>query len=396
MMLRITSLALALGAASTMLVALSQPLQTRQPDLELFVQANSQLGDKLVAQMLKDSTNDNIVISPVPISVILSSLYLADSEAVREIMSVSLWTPNSLDGIPAAIRTFRARFERPPKGPVAKTPTLPSLRNPAARRPRSIWMETILQARPPAFREHIAKTMHEDFGIELKADPPETENGNRIDFKFRNRISLRSRWMFNTAMPVRASFNRPGNAPVDCSMMLTDPGEFFHVETPSYEAAVLTGAIADMLVVLPQKGHELLAVAKEVEQDRQGVWGSLTKQFGTIQLPHIRIKSRRNIKDILFRLGVRKIFDDARALAPLVRNPAGARVTDLQQQLELEVNESGIKAYAETTLEGVWGGILDGQKPFRMIADRPFLFYIRDKVTGAILFQGVLRDPTSH
>lgn len=393
---RITFLVFTLAAASTMLVAISQPLQTKPPDLESFFQANSQLGDKLVIQMLKDSTNDNVALSPVPISVILSSFYRADSDAVREIMSVYQWTMNSMDGIPAAIRTFRARFEKPPKGPVAKAPTVPSLRNPISRRPRSIWMETTLLARPNTFREYIAKEMQEDFGIELRDAPQPSQGENRIDFRFRNRISLRSRWMFNTAKPVRASFYRPGSAPVDCSMMMTEPGEYFHVETPSYEAAILTGAIADMLVVLPQKGQELLMVAQEVERNRQGIWESLTKQFGTIRLPHIKIRSSRNIKDVLFKLGVRKIFSDSRALAPLVQTPAGAVVTELQQQMELDVNEGGIRAYAETTLEGVWGGIMAGQEPFQMILDRPFLFYIRDKVTGAILFQGVLRDPTSQ
>ena len=32
--------------------------------------------------------------------------------------------------------------------------------------------------------------------------------------------------------------------------------------------------------------------------------------------------------------------------------------------------------------------------PRRFVVDRPFIFYIRDKVTGVLLFQGRVADPT--
>jgi len=52
---------------------------------------------------------------------------------------------------------------------------------------------------------------------------------------------------------------------------------------------------------------------------------------------------------------------------------------------------------AITIMQGVVGGIAGpGQKPpepFKMIVDRPFLFFIRDNVTNTLLFSGAVMDP---
>ena len=60
----------------------------------------------------------------------------------------------------------------------------------------------------------------------------------------------------------------------------------------------------------------------------------------------------------------------------------------MRHQAVLEVQESGITASAATAVTIVSRGELVMAKPMDVIADHPFLFVLRDDVTGAVLFQG--------
>jgi len=56
----------------------------------------------------------------------------------------------------------------------------------------------------------------------------------------------------------------------------------------------------------------------------------------------------------------------------------------------VEVNEEGTTAAAATAVSG--GEESDNSVDFR--ADHPFLFLIRDRKSGSILFMGRVSDPT--
>jgi len=58
----------------------------------------------------------------------------------------------------------------------------------------------------------------------------------------------------------------------------------------------------------------------------------------------------------------------------------------------VDVNEKGTEAAAAT---GVAAGTLSLPPPAMFRADHPFLFLIRDNVTGSILFMGRLANPQS-
>ena len=57
----------------------------------------------------------------------------------------------------------------------------------------------------------------------------------------------------------------------------------------------------------------------------------------------------------------------------------------------IEVDEEGTEAAAATGVSAVLTSSGPLAEPFQI--DRPFLFYIADDATGAILFQGRIDDP---
>ena len=63
----------------------------------------------------------------------------------------------------------------------------------------------------------------------------------------------------------------------------------------------------------------------------------------------------------------------------------------ITQKVVVEVNEEGSEAAAAT---GMGMALMSAFRPAQFIVDHPFIFYIRDKLTGMLLFQGRVANPT--
>jgi serpin B len=70
-------------------------------------------------------------------------------------------------------------------------------------------------------------------------------------------------------------------------------------------------------------------------------------------------------------------------------------VSDIKQKTFVEVNEKGTEAAAVTSIVFRVGAQVKGlvKPPVRFFANRPFLFLIREKSTGIILFIGRIDEP---
>ena len=60
-----------------------------------------------------------------------------------------------------------------------------------------------------------------------------------------------------------------------------------------------------------------------------------------------------------------------------------------KQRCVIDVDPTGTAASAYTVLGGIRGA------PERYVLDRPFLFFLRHRASGAVLFAGQLLDPTT-
>jgi hypothetical protein len=54
-------------------------------------------------------------------------------------------------------------------------------------------------------------------------------------------------------------------------------------------------------------------------------------------------------------MGAKRIFTEAKALSPLFQTPDGAWLDAVGQKVELDTDESGIRADAATSLSGIYG-----------------------------------------
>ncbi len=106
----------------------------------------------------------------------------------------------------------------------------------------------------------------------------------------------------------------------------------------------------------------------------------------TIQLPRFTVRRSLELKPMLQAMGMQRAFSDSAEFLRLVDRRV--RLEFVRHGVTLEVDERGSRA-AAVTVVGV--GIVSA--PLTFTFNRPFVFLIRERLSGTILFAGVLNDP---
>ena len=138
-----------------------------------------------------------------------------------------------------------------------------------------------------------------------------------------------------------------------------------------------------MDIVLPRPDRTLADVTAGLDASRWAelVSGLHDRDFG-LRMPKFRMEYKRSLKEDLSTLGMRVAFDSHRAnFANLIEDQAW--ITKVQHKTYVDVNEEGTEAAAVTSV-----GIGETSAPATLSIDRPFLFLIRERLTGTILFVG--------
>ena len=108
-----------------------------------------------------------------------------------------------------------------------------------------------------------------------------------------------------------------------------------------------------------------------------------------LEIPRFKIESAIQLNTILKEHGMTDMFDDTAADFGGISDE-NLVVSDAIQKAFMEVDEVGTTAAAATAI--VIGTRSATSENF--IANRPFLFFVRDLQTGLLLFQGRVANPT--
>jgi serine protease inhibitor len=150
------------------------------------------------------------------------------------------------------------------------------------------------------------------------------------------------------------------------------------------------GEQLSMLVLLPDDRNGLSALEKRLSADSLHAWvGSLHGNEVTLKLPRFKTEWNSNLTQTLESLGIHLAFASGRADFSAIAKGEDLFLSAVFHGAFVEVNEEGTEAAAAT------GGVMDEsvRVPEMFTADHPFLFFIRDRETGCILFMGRVTDP---
>lgn len=145
-------------------------------------------------------------------------------------------------------------------------------------------------------------------------------------------------------------------------------------------------------IVLPNPNRTLADITAGLTVTRWSEWlATIGERELPVSLPKFRLEYDRALMDDLSALGMRVAFDQTgRAdFSGMAGQPGDLYLSRVTQKTFVEVNEEGTEA-AAATLVGV--GLTSA--PLSFDVNRPFLFAIRERLSGTILFLGqVTRIP---
>jgi serpin B len=217
-----------------------------------------------------------------------------------------------------------------------------------------------------------------------------------VVFVLTNALYFKSNWSneFSKDATHDAPFTTASGATASVSMM-----------NATFETGYYSGS--DYTVVsLPYFGHELELVAilpsagtfadyvAQLQPDMLATATSATASLETkninLSFPKFDITSVIPLKTELQALGMQQAFDEVQANFDDLLGP-GVYVSDAFHQATLSIDEQGTEAAAATALVGRAESA--PPPPIQVVFDHPFVFFIRDIQTNALLFAGHYAQP---
>lgn len=172
------------------------------------------------------------------------------------------------------------------------------------------------------------------------------------------------------------------------------------VQEKSFQAVALpyAGNKVDMVILLPNDKTGLSALEKDLTHKKlQAVFLSLQQNQKKVRIfiPRFKMTSSCSLVKPFNQLGVNDAFDMQTAnFEGMGWEKGSLKIGAIEHKAFIEVNEEGTEAAAATGVAMVTRSAAIRPDVFR--ADHPFLFFIRDKTSGTVLFAGRLLSPQSQ
>jgi serpin B len=145
-----------------------------------------------------------------------------------------------------------------------------------------------------------------------------------------------------------------------------------------------------MTVVLPDRDVSLDSVIEVLDAERWDSWiTELRDRESFVELPKFSFEYEIQLEDVLTALGMGIAFDKLAADFTRIYPPGGLHISEVKHKTFVQVDEEGTEAAAVTQV-----GMQLVSGPGLVAVDRPFLFVIRERLSGTILFIGRMVDPS--
>jgi serine protease inhibitor len=214
----------------------------------------------------------------------------------------------------------------------------------------------------------------------------------RVSAIIANAIYFKGRWSrpFDARSTVLAPFTS-GDATTTLTEMMQQTGDYEYLRERQFQMLRIPygrGQLS-MLIVLPNSGASLGSFIAGITADDLASWSArLQQSFGKVALPRFTATFRASLPGALTALGMGDAFCSSRA-ADFSGIGPGYCLSDVEHESVVKVDETGTVAAAATASE--FHSTLARAPRFTMTMDRPFFYAIRDDMTGQLLFMGVLQ-----
>lgn len=214
-----------------------------------------------------------------------------------------------------------------------------------------------------------------------------------------NAIYFKGTWQytFDAEKTAKAPFHIDEEKTVDADMMFLDNSEarFGYYEDEEVQVLEMPyrGGNLSMVVFLPKTGFSDFERSLDFEKTDLYL-SSLTNSEVVIYFPKFKIESKFTLNEVLKVMGMPEAFIAGAADFSGMTGDKDLYISYVIHQAFIAVDEEGTEAAAATAvvMERT-SASHQSRKVFN--ADSPFLYAIRDRETGLLLFMGRLLDPTA-
>jgi serpin B len=366
-----------------------------------IVAANNDFGFNMLQQLNSEQiTEDNLFVSPLSISQALSMAWNgASGNTATEIASVLGYSKGMTDGINQSSRTIANALLNADKS-VAM-----SIAN-------SIWYNQLYEIVPS-----FVDTCNASYNAEVKRcdfsnnDASVKAINGWVDDKTKGKIKsivdqvtpYDALYLIN-AVYFKGSWvskfegdnttNRPFtdiNASHSLVSTMMQESTFNYASTSNCAAVELPygNGHFSMVVMLPAENSSVNDLLASLNSE---VWNNLTQSLSgrkvQIYLPKFKVECDFTLNDALKQLGMPQAFTDM-AEFPNMLASTNLMISKVKHKTFVEVNEEGTEAAAVTSIGMVETSMPGGEDQTIVFeVNRPFVFAIREKDTGSILFIG--------
>jgi len=212
-----------------------------------------------------------------------------------------------------------------------------------------------------------------------------------------NAIYFKGDWtqQFDRARTRPQAFHLSDGTAVSVPTMSTDkPASILTYRDGTVQVADLPygGRAFSMMVVMPRDSAALDSLVQGLTAEQWNGWvAGLDSASLDVSLPKFTLTNDLLLNSMLTALGMGIAFDcDPPEMADFTRMhvPQEVCISTVKHKTFVDVNEEGTEAGAATAV-----GIGYTSVPQPIVVDRPFLFAIRENLSGTIMFLGMITNP---
>jgi len=220
-----------------------------------------------------------------------------------------------------------------------------------------------------------------------------------------NAVYFKAAWVsaFVKSATREDDFNLSSAKKVRVSMMRQEAA-FAMADRPDYSAIRLNYSqqALGMVIVLPKEVEGLETVARQLDaRELSTLFAALKSDPAkrvSLALPSFKAAFEADLAEPFQKAGMTLAFSDLADFSGMTGSSpseGGVKIGQIKHRAVIEVSEPGTEAAAATAVVMLpkRSQRKEQPTPVPFVVDRPFLFYVVDDSSGAILFQGRIVDP---
>jgi serpin B len=372
-----------------------------------LVKADNAFGLDIFREVRKASNKENIMISPLSISVALAMTYNgADGDTKTEMENALRLNGLTAEQINASYKMLINELQSVDKDVVFEIAN-------------AIYYTTGFTVKQPFLEVNKNSYDAEVSGIDFSLPSALEEINGWVKTKTHNKISkildnlspdarmvllnaiyFNGIWTneFDKDGTKMLSF-RKGNGKTEDVAMMNMENTLEYTSNGLFDAVKLPygNGQYNMIVMRPADGEKSGDVIDELSADN---WGEWIKSFNTeehvvVTMPRFKFAFDTGLKEVLKKMGMVKAFNSAQSDFSKINDDPNLYISKVIHKSFIDVNETGTEAAAVTAvvMETLSVGPGDGVKKIYFTVNKPFVFAITEKDTGAILFIGEVNNP---